>query len=185
MTSPVNAAVVLAQEDFNKVSSCEFEYNPIEAVHYSEKTDQPPEQDSEGIYYEIETLSVPEEIKMENRCEPKLSQEDIELIALITMAEAETECEDGQRLVIDTILNRVNSEGFPDTVHEVIYQKNQFSSVWNGRVDKCYVKDTLCQLVEEELNSQMNTEVVFFRTQKYSVYGTPLFTVGNHYFSSI
>ena len=36
-----------------------------------------------------------------------LTQEEIELIALVTMAEAEGECEYGQRLVIDTILNRV------------------------------------------------------------------------------
>ena len=35
-----------------------------------------------------------------------MSEEDISLIALITMAEAEGECEEGKRLVIDTILNR-------------------------------------------------------------------------------
>ena len=36
-----------------------------------------------------------------------LPLEDIELIAIVTMAEAEGECEEGKRLVIDTILNRV------------------------------------------------------------------------------
>lgn len=70
-----------------------------------------------------------------------LPQEDIELIALVTMAEAEGECEEGKRLVIDTILNRVDSVYFPDTVHGVIYQANQFSSMRNGRVDKCFVDD--------------------------------------------
>lgn len=52
-----------------------------------------------------------------------MTQEEIELIALVTMAEAEGECEYGQRLVIDTILNRVDDPHFPDTVHEVVYQK--------------------------------------------------------------
>ena len=35
------------------------------------------------------------------------SEEDIELIALVTMAEAEGEPEEGKRLVIDTILNSI------------------------------------------------------------------------------
>ena len=43
---------------------------------------------------------------------PKMSREDVELIALVTMAEAEGECEEGKRLVIDTILNRVDSGTF-------------------------------------------------------------------------
>lgn len=42
----------------------------------------------------------------------EMSKEDVELIALVTMAEAEGECEEGKRLVIDTILNRVDSEHF-------------------------------------------------------------------------
>ena len=37
-----------------------------------------------------------------------LSDEEIRLIALVTMAEAEGEPELGKRLVIDTILNRVD-----------------------------------------------------------------------------
>lgn len=59
-----------------------------------------------------------------------ISDDDIELIALVTMAEAEGECEEGKRLVIDTILNRVDSISFPNTVYEVVYQPSQFSSMW-------------------------------------------------------
>ena len=113
-----------------------------------------------------------------------LTQEEIELIALVTMAEAEGECEYGQRLVIDTILNRVDDPHFPDTVHEVVYQKNQFSSMWNGRVDRCYVKEELVDLVKEELRNRTNYDVVFFRTERYSDYGVPMFQVEHHYFSS-
>jgi N-acetylmuramoyl-L-alanine amidase len=113
-----------------------------------------------------------------------MSVEDIELIALVTMAEAEGECEEGKRLVIDTILNRVDSKHFPNTVHDVIYQKNQFTSMWNGRVDKCYVTDYICQLVREELVSRMNYDTVFFTAGMYGKYGVPMFQVGNHYFSS-
>ena len=116
--------------------------------------------------------------------EYSLTQEEIDLIALITMAEAEGEPEEGKRLVIDTILNRVDHERFPDTVEGVIYQKSQFSSVWNGRVDRCYVQEEIVELVKEELVNRTNYEVMFFRTGDYSRYGASLFPVGNHYFSS-
>lgn len=61
-----------------------------------------------------------------------LTQEEIDLIALVTMGEAEGETELGKRLVIDTILNRIDHTSFPDTVYDVVYQPNQFSVMWNS-----------------------------------------------------
>ena len=113
-----------------------------------------------------------------------LTKEEIQLIALVTMAEAEGESEVGKRLVIDTILNRVDSGYFPDSVYEVIYQPNQFSSVWNGRIRRCYVSDDICRLVREEAENRLNNDCVFFTAGEYSRYGAPMFQVGNHYFSS-
>lgn len=122
------------------------------------------------------TMTVPVE-------EPDLySEADIELLALVTMAEAEGEPEEGKRLVIDTILNRVDSEHFPDTIHDVIYQKNQFTSMWNGRVDRCTVNDYVINLVREEVESRTNHDVIFFTAGAYGKYGTPMFQVGDHYF---
>ena len=113
------------------------------------------------------------------------TQEEIELIALCVMAEAEGECEYGQRLVIDVILNRVDDPHFPDTIYDVIYQKNQFAGMYGDRSTRCYVKDELVQLVREELENRTNYEVVFFRTGHYHrSYGVPMFQVGAHYFSS-
>lgn len=112
------------------------------------------------------------------------TQEEIELIALCVMAEAEGECEYGQRLVIDVILNRVDDPHFPDTIYDVIYQKNQFSGMYGDRITRCYVKDELVQLVREELENRTDYDVVFFRTGHYHSYGVPMFQVGAHYFSS-
>ena len=133
-------------------------------------------------YIEVKTL-----VKDETKAKGKMvgiSKEDMELIALITMAEAEGESEHGKRLVISTILNRVDSEHFPDSVKEVIYQANQFTSVWNGRIDRCRVLPDICRLVEEEVVSRTNGDVVFFSAGDYSNYGVPMFNEGNHYFSS-
>lgn len=99
------------------------------------------------------------------------------------MAEAEGESELGKRLVIDTILNRVDHEKFPNSVREVIYFPNAFSCISNGRIDRCYVTDDICNLVLEELEERTDSEVLYFRGSKYSKYGTPAMKVGNHYFS--
>lgn len=133
-------------------------------------------------YVTLEQIKQP--VHIEKILETTLTEDEIELIALVTMAEAEGECEEGKRLVIDTILNRLDSEHFPDTVEGVIYQANQFTSMWNGRADRCYPADDICQLVREELRSRTNSEVIFFRTGRFSDYGVPIEQVGSHYFSS-
>jgi len=137
-----------------------------------------------GLAYESNhhKEELPEEVS-ENK-KANISKNDIELIALITMAEAEGECEEGKRLVIDTILNRLDSEYFPDTIYEVIYQPGQFSSVWNGRVERCEVRTDICELVEKEAEKRTNSDVIFFTAGCYSNYGKPLFQIGNHCFSS-
>lgn len=117
--------------------------------------------------------------------EPSIPESDIRLLALLTMAEAEGECEMGKRLVIDTVLNRVDAPYWADTVEGVIYQKGQFTSMWNGRADRCYVRDDIYQLVLEELESRTNSDCVYFRAGHYSAYGTPMFRVEKHYFSSL
>ena len=114
-----------------------------------------------------------------------LSDKEVSLIALVTNAEAEGESEYGKRLVIDTILNRVDNDRFPDTVHDVIYQKNQFSSMWgkDRRVDRVKSTKKLCDLVREEASNRTNAEVLYFTAGDYGKYGKHLFKVGNHYFS--
>ena len=109
-------------------------------------------------------------------------EDEIELLALVTVAEAEGESEYGKRLVISTILNRVDAREFPNTIHGVIYQKNQFTSMWNGRINRCVVTDDVRQLVREEMISRTNYDVLYFTAGGYGQYGTPLFQVGNHYF---
>lgn len=113
-----------------------------------------------------------------------IAQEEIDLIALVTMAEAEGETELGKRLVIDTILNRMDDPHFPDTVHDVIYYPNAFSVMQNGRIDRCCIMPEIVELVKEELLNRTNSECVFFMAGGYSAYGEPMFQECCHYFSS-
>lgn len=111
-----------------------------------------------------------------------LSNEEIDMLAILTMAEAEGESELGQRLVIDTVLNRMNSLYFPESVKEVIYQSGQFTCIRNGRFNRCYVKQEIKDLVIQELDSRTNSDVAFFTANHYGNYGSPLFKEGHHYF---
>lgn len=58
------------------------------------------------------------------------------LLARIAMAEAEGCNTQTKTLIIMCVLNRVQSDEFPDTIEEVIFQENQFSPIDNGRWDR-------------------------------------------------
>ena len=163
------------------------ETNKFEASILTESLEHLGPKIEEMITDEVETINIVEPIieAEETVDEPiiSVSNEDIELLALVTMAEAEGESEEGKRMVIDTILNRVDSERFDNTIGEVIYAPNQFTSIWNGRIDRCYVADDIYQLVIEELTNRTNYDVLYFTAYQYGAYGTPMFQIGNHYFS--
>lgn len=126
---------------------------------------------------EVETTVVPDKPAV------KYTDEDVELLALIMLAEAEDQTELGRRLVVDVILNRVDSERHPNTIYDVVYQKNQFSVTTNGRLNRVTVTDEARALVREELESRTNYDVIYFRMHHYHGFGTPLFQEDEHYFS--
>ncbi len=65
-----------------------------------------------------------------------LSAADEYRVAKMAMAEAEGEDIEGKALVILVILNRVESEEFPNSIIEVLSQKNAFTSYGNGRYNQ-------------------------------------------------
>ena len=64
------------------------------------------------------------------------SENESYLLAKIAMAEAEGCNTQTKTLIIMCVLSRVLSDEFPDTIEEVIFQKNQFSPISNGRWDR-------------------------------------------------
>ena len=110
------------------------------------------------------------------------------LLCKIAMAEAESEGVKGKALVMLVVLNRVWSNEFPDTIEEVIFQKNQFSPVANGRYDavepdeECYEALKLIQ-VDHWNESQ---DALYFESKSDSKWHSEnlefLFKYGKHYF---
>lgn len=112
-----------------------------------------------------------------------LTQDDIDLIAKITYLEAGNQSLTGQRAVVEVILNRVLSPKFPNTVSEVIYQKDpvQFSTA--SRVSQAKPGDAQYLAIEmtlKEVNPILEPNVLFFSTHENwrEVYEQ----IGDHYF---
>jgi N-acetylmuramoyl-L-alanine amidase len=64
------------------------------------------------------------------------SEKELDLLARIVRAEAQTEPFEGKVAVADVVLNRLESPQFPDTIKEVIYELGQFQPVSNGQINK-------------------------------------------------
>lgn len=106
------------------------------------------------------------------------SDYEMALIAKVVRAEAGNQDDVGKRLVVDCILNRVDSGSFPNTVEEVVTQENQFSMY------EWYTIDDL-NAVTDEIVDRTDKEIVFFRTKHYSNFGKPAYQYGDHYFSTM
>lgn len=64
---------------------------------------------------------------------------DIDLMARVVMSEASISNYDAKVAVAETIINRCNSQKFPNSVKKVVYAENQFSTQDNGEVNEaCY-----------------------------------------------
>jgi N-acetylmuramoyl-L-alanine amidase len=66
----------------------------------------------------------------------KYSEKEIDLLARLVRAEAQTEPFEGKVAVACVVLNRIESPLFPDTMKEVIYERKQFQPVSNGQINK-------------------------------------------------
>lgn len=64
------------------------------------------------------------------------SEKELDLLARVVRAEAQTEPFEGKVAVADVVLNRVESPEFPNTVREVIYEPGQFQPIDNGQIDQ-------------------------------------------------
>lgn len=132
------------------------------------------------IQVPIDPVATPDDIEEEKYWDS------LELLACCIEAEAGNQSKLGKKLVCDVILNRVddNSGLFPDCITDVIYQRNQFSVVFDRRLYQVSPSDETFEVVMEELENRTNTEVLFFTSEGYSKYGKPWKKVGDHYFST-
>lgn len=114
-----------------------------------------------------------------------ISQEDAQLLMDVAWAEAGSQGTDGQWLVMSVILNRVESEAFPDSVEGVVYQAHQFTTATNGAISRAEpTAETHYALARIE-SGDVAPEVVAFETTDNTTldtYFSPAFSYRGHQF---
>ena len=108
----------------------------------------------------------------------------LEILATCVEAEAGNQDLYGKRLVVDVILNRVDSPRFPDNIEDVISQKYQFTTYWDGSMDRVTEpSDETFEAVRMELNGQrLDEDILFFTANEYNTYCVPAYRHRDHYF---
>src|SRR5699024_12094587 len=108
-----------------------------------------------------ETIEIPNSV----------SQADRELMAHLVNAEAKGEPYAGKVAVATVVLNRVDSEEFPNSVREVIYEKvagyYAFNPVLDGSIDEGYTEEDM-RAVDEAVafRGQGNGSLYFYNPDK-------------------
>lgn len=110
---------------------------------------------------------------LEKEWKYEISEEDYEVLLRIVEAEAGSEDIEGRMLVAGVVLNRVNSEAFPNTVKEVVFQREngtaQFSPAYSGRYDKVTVSEETIEAVERVLCGEDISEgALYFASRRYA-----------------
>ena len=108
----------------------------------------------------------------------------VELMARVVEAEAGDQNLLGKRMVADVILNRVRDEEFPDTIADVIFEKNAFAVIDNGMYEQVEVSEETWTAVEMELEEVSFPGLFYFCSTGFHEHGTPWNKIGDHYFNT-
>ena len=150
--------------DMNKhqIRPCTTSY--VEAAKPIRKT-------SESIYTNNTSISI-----IESDPVPYTDAE-VELLARVIMSEGSILPYHGKIAVMATIMNRVRSDKFPNTIKEVIYQENQYSTADNGTPSQeCY--DANYDYIE----SGGPEDLYYFSSGCPHPFGSVYCQIGNTYF---
>ena len=133
---------------------------------------------------EVHVLRMPEEVAAEQtpiETKEVTVYDSLEMLAKCVQAEAGNQGLLGKRLVVDVILNRVDSDRFPNTIEGVISQRGQFA-VYPGMMSKASPDDETYQAICMELSNRTDSDILFFSAHKYNSCCTPAYQHGDHYF---
>ena len=119
----------------------------------------------------------------ENRWHITLSPDEMELLARIVWLESQGEPVEGQQAVVEVVFNRMRSEVYPDTLYEVLSQKNpvQFCSFKNRDRAKPTQKeyDSIQQVLDGKTRI-LRDDTMYFSTFPLTEHVEV--KIGGHYF---
>lgn len=136
----------------------------------------------------VQPLELPIPVKEPTRySEVVLSHKERAIAALTIYHEARGESREGQRAVMEVILNRLLSDKWPNSIEEIVYAPRQFavaSYLTTANINEPECLSIAFEVVDEVLSSDeyiLPEGYVYFATSKIN--GRDFIEIGNHYFS--
>lgn len=145
-------------------------------------------QDNESNNYDIVPTTQSKSIKDQRKEVIHLTNEELLLLSKLVTGEARGESYEGQVAVAAVVINRVIDPRFPNSIEDVIYQKNAFSVVNDGSINM-KPTESAYKAAQEALYGQdpTNTAVYFWNpeiaTCNWIKTLNPHVRIGNHVFA--
>ena len=117
-----------------------------------------------------------------------ITNEDLLLLSKLVTGEARGESYEGQVAVAAVVINRVKDPRFPNSIKDVIYQKNAFSVVNDGSINMQPTESAYNAAIEALYGKDPTDKAVFFwnpdiATCKWIKTLNPYLKIGNHVFA--
>lgn len=185
ITNIVSAMLLIFSKQLDVQAGNPYEQNMAQAVTKSVELEK----------FESLERVIPYETLKERFC-IDVSDQDIDTLMRIVEAEAGGEDRKGKLLVANVVINRVRNQRFPDSVTEVVYQREhnvtQFSPVSNGTINTVKISAETTEVVYSALRGEdVSQGALFFMARCYANsenaqwfdrHLTYLFSYGGHEF---
>ena len=132
-------------------------------------------------------------IQVENLSQQKkevinITNEELLLLSKLVTGEARGESYEGQVAVAAVVINRVKDPRFPNSIKDVIYQKNAFSVVKNGSINLQPTESAYSAAQDALYGKDPTDKAIYFwnpdiATCKWIKTLNPYMRIGNHVFA--
>lgn len=117
-----------------------------------------------------------------------ITNDELLLLSRLIAGEARGESYEGQLAVAAVVINRVKDDRFPDNIKDVIYQKNAFSVVQDGKINTNITESSLKAAQEALYGKDPTGDAIYFWNPKIATCNwiktlDPYMRIGNHVFA--
>ena len=141
------------------------------------------------VNYETKASSIQSKTtKQQNKEVINITNEELLLLSKLVTGEARGESYEGQVAVAAVVINRVKDPRFPNTIRDVIYQKNAFSVVKDGSINMQSTESAYTAAREALYGNDPTNRAIYFwnpdiATCKWIKTLNPYMRIGNHVFA--
>ena len=117
-----------------------------------------------------------------------ITNDDLLLLSKLVTGEARGESYEGQFAVAEVIINRVQDPRFPNTIKDVIYQKNAFSVVNDGSINMQPTESAYSAAQDALYGNDPTNNAIYFWNPDIATCNwiktlNPYMRIGNHVFA--